>query len=269
MIKDYLIAVDLDGTLVTGFDRYDRKSIRYLRKLVKANLIVIATGRPYRSTKPAYEMLELDTPIINYNGALVHNPHDYLFPKTMITIDKQIIADLIRDKADAIINIFCEVEDDIYLWKKDDQIQPYLHADGGTLSIGNPEDILHSDPNGAIVYATAEKQEEITAYIAERYQNVNTRFWPLPDGLVLGEIYNAKTSKGAALKKIAHYYGVPDKRIIAFGDGHNDIDMLQAAAVPVAMANGHPELLQAARYITKSVENHGVYHFLKKCLRDL
>jgi hydroxymethylpyrimidine pyrophosphatase-like HAD family hydrolase len=61
MNKDFLIAVDLDGTLVTDFDNYDHKSIRYLKKLAKTNYVVIATGRPYRSTKPAYEMLELDT----------------------------------------------------------------------------------------------------------------------------------------------------------------------------------------------------------------
>ena len=80
MIKDYLIAVDLDGTLVTGFDRYDRKSIRYLRKLAKANLIVIATGRPLPTD--GYEMLEL---VADHQlTALVHNPRLPL-PKTMIT----------------------------------------------------------------------------------------------------------------------------------------------------------------------------------------
>ena len=269
MNKDFLIAVDLDGTLVTDFDNYDHKSIRYLKKLAKTNYVVIATGRPYRSTKPAYEMLELDTPIINYNGALVHNPSDYFFPKTIITIDKQVIIDLIKEKSDAIINVFCEVEDDIYLWKKDDQIRPFLHADGGNLAIGDPQDILHNDPNGAIIYAEAAKQEEISAYLKSKHDNIDLRFWPIPDGLVLGEVYNAKTSKGRALKKVAHYYGIPDKKIIAFGDGHNDIDLLGSASVSVAMANGHPELLKIAKYITKSVENNGVYYFLKKYFHRL
>ncbi|MCK9536449.1 MAG: HAD family hydrolase [Bacilli bacterium] len=270
MNKDFLIAIDLDGTVVTDFDKYDYKSLRYLKKISRNNIIVIATGRPYRSTKPIYEMLEINTPIINYNGAMVHNPNDYLFPKSTITISKDVIIDLLKEKGDAIINVFCEVEDEIYLWKKDDQIKPYLHADGGTLLIGNPEEILNNDPNGAIIYAEAKWQQTLYDYITAKYNNeVHLRFWPLANDFVLGEVYNAKTSKGQALKKIAHYYRIPDKKIIAFGDGHNDIDLLQAATISVAMANSHPKLFAVAKYITKSVQKHGVYYFLKKYFHKL
>jgi len=270
MNKDYLIAIDLDGTVVTDFNNYDYKSLRYLKKLAKHNKVIIATGRPYRSTKPIYEMLGLDTPIANYNGAMIHNPNDYLFPKTNITIDKDVVIELIKNKKDALINVFCEVEDDIYLWKKDDKIKPYLHSNGGTLAVGNPEDTLTDDPNGAIIYAETKWQQELSDYLIDKYKNkVNLRFWPLGDNLVLGEVYNAKTSKGQALKQIAQYYQIPAKKIIAFGDGHNDIELLKTATISVAMANSHPDLFEVAKYITKSVYKHGVYYFLKKYFHKL
>ena len=73
MKKGYLIAVDLDGTLIQNLNDYDIKSFDYLRKLAKDNYVIIATGRPLRASKFYYDLLELKTPIINYNGALIHN----------------------------------------------------------------------------------------------------------------------------------------------------------------------------------------------------
>ncbi len=86
MKKGYLIAIDLDGTLIQGFDNYDKLSFDLLKKLAKDNTIVIATGRPFRSSKYYYDILGLNTPIINYNGALVHHPSDTNFEKNMITV---------------------------------------------------------------------------------------------------------------------------------------------------------------------------------------
>ena len=117
MKKGYLIAVDLDGTVITGFDNYDKKSFALLKELANEHKVVIATGRPYRSSKYYYDLLGLNTPLINYNGSLVHNPHDALFPKYMITIPKESLYDIIEQNRDILINLFCEIEDDIYLWK--------------------------------------------------------------------------------------------------------------------------------------------------------
>ena len=109
MKNNYLIAVDLDGTLVSEFNNNDDKSLALLKKLGKNNYIVIATGRPFRSSKYYYDLLELKTPIINYNGALVHNPHDYNFSKTMITVNKDWIIKIVNDNKDILTNAFCEV----------------------------------------------------------------------------------------------------------------------------------------------------------------
>ena len=115
MKRDYLLAIDLDGTLIKNFDEYDKVSFNYLKYLSKTNKIVLATGRPWRSTRYYYEMLELDTPVINYNGALVQNPNDPNFKKTMITIPRNVVIDLIKDLEDVLINVFCEIEDEIFL----------------------------------------------------------------------------------------------------------------------------------------------------------
>ena len=56
---------------------------------------------------------------------------------------------------------------------------------------------------------------------------------------------------------------MPFEKTIAIGDGHNDIELFENVNISVAMANSHKDLLKNAKYITKSVSEHGVYYFLK------
>lgn len=262
MTKQYLIAVDLDGTLVTDFDKYDEKSINYLKELAEKHYVVIATGRPYRSSRYYYDMMGLKTPIINYNGALVHHPSDPAFKKTWITIDHQVVFDLIRDMSDILVNVFCEIEDDIFLWKDNEEIRPYLHLDGGTLTTGNLDKILKGNPNGAIVLSKFGCDEQLKQYIRNKYHGtIQIRFWNAND-IAVSEIYSPLTSKGSALRMIAQYLGVSKENIIAIGDANNDIEMLEFAKVGVAMGNCNPEVVKAADIQTTSIENHGVYEFL-------
>lgn len=269
MTKAYLIAIDLDGTLLTNFDNYDRQSFQLLEQLAKEHYVVIATGRPYRSSIYYYDLLKLNTPIVNYNGALVQNPHDRRFPKTMITLDRNIIRSLIADNDDILINVFCEIEDDIFLWKDTAEIIPYLHISGGTLQIGNLDLILHGDPNGAIIIAKPGHEDYLRQYLASTFPNqANIRFW-YNESLAIAEIYHPLTSKGNALAQIAAYYQIPKERIIAIGDGHNDIEMIQYAHWGVAMGGAHPDLLKVAKHRTLSVTDNGVYHYLNNFFKKM
>lgn len=50
---------------------------------------------------------------------------------------------------------------------------------------------------------------------------------------------------------------------MAFGDGHNDVDMLKLVGIGVCMANGHPETIACSDYVTDTVENDGIVSALK------
>lgn len=259
----YLIAIDLDGTVVTGFDNYDQLSFALLKELSKSHIVVIATGRPLRSSKYFYDLLELNTPIINYNGALVQNPSNPIFPKQSNTISKADLCRLIHDNQDAITNVFCEIEDNIYLQKDTVDILPYLHVDGGHLVIGDLEEILPTDPNGAIIFSTLGSEQQLEDYVTKTFnKKMHIRFW-FADTIVVSEFYNPKTSKASGLDHICKYYQIPRDNVIAIGDGDNDIEMLKYAKISVAMENAQPQLKAVATHITKSVTENGVYHFLK------
>lgn len=262
-LKNYLIAIDLDGTLITDFDNYDQKSFSLLKKIAKNNYVVIATGRPYRSSKYYYDLLELNTPIINYNGALLHHPKDKNFPTKTLDIDKNLLFKFIADNKDNLETVFCEIGDDIYLHKNSKYVEPYLHTDGGNLTIGNLEKKLPGNPNGAIVFSRIGTENKLIEYLKSEFAGkIKIRIWHAKE-IVVSELYNPLTSKANALDEVARYYQIPKEKIIAMGDGHNDIEMIEYAHIGIVMANAHPDLLKIAKYKTKSVLESGVYEYLK------
>lgn len=262
-IKGYLIAVDLDNTILSGLDKKDEESFEVLKILSKNNYIIIATGRPWRGSCDYYNYLGLNTPIINYNGAYVHHPTDEQFESTMITVDHKKIQEFVRNAKDYLVNIFCENKEDIYLLKETESIEPYIHREGGNLTIGDFDDILNFDTNGAILFTKPGSEELLEKYVKEIWNNeILLRHWFTTDTLV-SEFYNPLTSKANALEKIRLYYNIPKEKTISIGDGHNDIEMIDFAHIGVAMGNSHVELLKHASYITKTVKNHGVKYFFE------
>ncbi len=267
-LKGYLIAIDLDGTLVQNFDDYDKQSFELLKEIAKNNYVVICTGRPFRSSKYYYDLLNLNTPIANYNGAWVHNPKDPNFKKSMISINKDNLIKFVKNNRNILHNVFCEVEDDIYVLRYDDEIKPYLHLDGGNLHTGEFEEILPTNPNGAILFVNKDCEEQLEHYIDNHYDNeVKLRYW-FTDQVIVCELYNPLTSKANALKRICEYYNIDKNKTIAIGDGHNDIEMLEFCKIGVAMENSHKDLLPYANVITKSVKESGVYHFFMKDIEN-
>lgn len=263
-IKGFLIAVDLDDTIVTHFSNKDELSFQKLKELAKDNLIIIATGRPNRSSIDYYNELGLTGPLVNYNGAWIHNPTDANYPVTMISMEKQAIIDFYEDNIDSIYHIFSEVGDDIFLNSFREEIHPFLHADGGRLHIGDLKDILDHDPAGAIFFAKYAHKDKLLKYVDEHFKgDAMVRFWNDADPLI-GEFYNPHISKGKALEDIRKQYNIPKEKTITFGDGHNDIDMITFAKYGVAMGNSHPDLIKEAKYVTDSTLEHGVYNFLVK-----
>ena len=259
----YLIAIDLDGTLIKDGTKYDEETFKYLKELNKQHKVVLATGRPYRSSKLYYDLLELDTPIINYNGSLIHHPLDKRFPTETLFIDKEALISFIGDLGDDFVNVFCEIHDDIFLWEDNESIRPYLHYRDGNLAIGKFQEILPANPHGAILFTKQTNSERLLELAKTKYQKYfNIRIWYYHSEVV-SEIYHPETSKAYGLDYICKYYNIGPKKVIAIGDNHNDLEMIRFASIGAAMANGNPVLLQEADTIIPSIDNQGVLKFLQ------
>jgi hypothetical protein len=246
----YLIAVDLDGTILYDFDTLSDELCRFMHR-VQANghKVVIATGRPYRSSRFAYEAFGLDTPIINYNGSLITHPGNPDFPIVNYTIRKEAIIDIFESNIHHIRNAFSEVKDAIYVYQEEKAIEPLLHVNGASsIKVGHLSDTLETDPNGFIIIGKSGHGRYISDYVHQKYQGeVLSRIWNLEgeyDSIV--EIYTPVSNKGMGLSYVADTLGFSSDRVIAIGDGHNDIEMLEYAHLGVAVKNSHPDVLKIA-----------------------
>ncbi len=267
----YLIAIDLDGTLLADWQTISPTTVSYLKELSRqGHQIVIATGRPFRSSEAFYDELELTTPIINYNGGLITNKHDHSFEPFNLTIDRSHVIDIFNQNKHIIKNAFGEVLDDIFLWIDTEEIRPLLHYfNGAKLYVGEFDDILKDDPNGFMLICHDGRAEELEEFVATQYKDrVLARNWGHHYNFVV-ELYTPETSKGNGLRYVAEHLGFPRERIIAFGDAHNDIEMLQYAGWGVAMKNAQDRLKVHADDVTAYTnEEDGLVHYLKNFLKD-
>ena len=266
-MKKYLIALDLDGTLLSDWKTISETTSTYLKELSNlGHTVVIATGRPFRSSEQFYDELELTTPIINYNGGLVTNKHNPDFEPYSLTITREYVIDIFESNKEAIENAFGEVGDDIFLYEDTEKIRPLLHYfNGAGLTIGNLDDILKEDPNGFLIVANEGQSDVIENYVKDHYQNkVLARNWGSHYNFII-ELYTPETTKGEGLKYVAEHLGFDREDVIAFGDAHNDIELLQYAGIGVAMKNAQPVLKEHADFITKySNTEDGIVKFLKE-----
>ncbi|XFA98199.1 HAD family hydrolase [Candidatus Izemoplasma sp. B36] len=272
-MEKYLIALDLDGTILYDFDSLSETLCEFMHKLQDlGHKIVIATGRPFRSSKFIYERFGLDTPIINYNGGLITHPNDKNFKCVNYTVDKEDIIDIFENNIDHIRNAFSEVFDSIYLYREEKEIEPLLHVEGSTdLIVGNLRDTLKSNTNGFIIIGKQGRGKIMKEYIDHKYKGkIKCRIWNISgefDSIL--EIFTPESNKGQALEYVANYLGFDREQIIAIGDGHNDIEMIQYAKVGVCVRNAHPDLIKVADIVLDytSSEN-AVYRFLSKYLTN-
>lgn len=269
-MKKYLICLDLDGTLLYDWETISKPTLNYLLELKKqGHQLVIATGRPYRSSKDFHALLGLDTPLINYNGGLVTSKDDPLFKEYSLSLKKEYVIDILENTKQYIKNAFAEVKDDIFLLHDTEEIRPLIHHfNGSRLFVGDMREILDQDTNGSIIIAHKDQDKYIEDYVKNNYEGkVLSRNWGNEYNFII-ELFTPETNKGYALKYVADYLGFKREDIIAFGDGHNDIEMLEFAGLGVAMKNGHEELKEVADVILDHTNKEdGLVKFLSEYLK--
>ncbi|SDJ87489.1 Cof-type HAD-IIB family hydrolase [Sediminibacillus albus] len=267
--NQHMIALDLDGTLLT-----DKKVISEKTKNVimqakqEGHIVVIATGRPHRASIDFYHELALDTPMVNFNGALIHHPLDKKWEALHTPLPNRTAKKIIQTCYELEVNnIMAEVEDTIYLDQYDEELMEIFHTDqSNPVTVGSLKNHLSEDPTSLLIHPQEEHIKELRTHLDDKHASViEHRKWGAPWHVI--EIVRKGLSKAVGLRKIAHYYGIPQSRIIAFGDEDNDLEMIEYAGVGVAMDNGIDELKVLANHVAASNEEDGIGAFLEEYLK--
>ena len=263
-----MIAVDLDGTLLNGESKLSDFTIETIKKISKkGHRVVIATGRPYRMAKEFYDQLELETPMINFNGSLTHLPGRAWKHEKCLTVDKKYLLDIVKRKEDIEADFIAgEYRKNFYITAPDKEI-----ADPKLFGVENfrPENQFKSDlvtkgPNCILLQTRADDKyalaEEMTSFYKHQL-NINT--WGGPLNIL--ECTTKGVHKAFALEYLLNVMNIDRQNLIAFGDEHNDQEMLSFAGTGYAMKNSNPALLSFAdEQLPLTNEEDGVAHFLQE-----
>ena len=262
-----LIALDLDGTLLTSKKTISKKTKKLIQDLAKeGHLIIIASGRPPRAIFNYYYELGLKTPMISYNGAYVFNPLDESFPEQKMVFDSKIIKNLITDLNPVMTNIMCENNDNMWLRYENAQLVDFFASSDIKLHFGEFDLFSNQNLFSIIGIQKPDISRDEIKNIISKYEDIDVWFW---HGSPYFELYVKGFSKGPGLKYIANFYQIAKENIIVFGDADNDIDMFQVGHISVAMKNAKTNVLQSASRISLyDNDKEGIYHTLKQNLRE-
>ena len=262
----YLIAVDLDGTLIEGLYNLKEFTIKVFKKVKElGHDIVIVTGRPFRSSYFVYKALGLDTPIINYNGSLITNP---LTKEIYYSdeLDRDEVLKLYNERKEDYGLFFCEHFDNIYTNINADRFELLMHINALSKTYtGDLNDILKDNVHGSLILAKEGHGKILMDYINNNCQSFGARLWAWGPYKEIVELYSNKSSKGTALKCVREILGYDKECVIACGDSQNDHEFFEEAGITVSLKNADPRIQEKSTYVYhKRAEVEGLAHFFNE-----
>lgn len=281
--RQLLIISDLDGSLLNDEGKLSKETINVVKEVSKkGHLFCIATGRTPRGSIEIYKQLNLNTILVNLNGAYIWHPNNSNFMPINIVFDKLLIKRLIsqKDIMKRIENIIIENKEGTYILKKPVDKEEILafdkifHIDiysDKNIFFGIKEMLsMVNDPNAILLQIKNPNYiDDITYSLKENFNTFVVRSWSLPNTGSIIEVNTTYANKGNAVDFLESYYGIQKDSTIGFGDGENDVELIQKVRFGYAMKNGSSSVKLVARYITeKTNENNGIaLELLKKVLR--
>jgi Cof subfamily protein (haloacid dehalogenase superfamily) len=256
-----LIAADLDDTLLNNEAKISVRNRQAIRQAVdRGILFVIATGRMYRTSFPFIRDLGLDgdVPMINCHGALVK-----MSSSEEVILRQPLVMEMAAAVVEAVEENGCYAslfsDDLIYIKEEGEHSRFYRQLADVKLQItGDLQRFLQSRkimPDKISVICPDGSLDKIASVLKVRFGDKLSMLQARPFFL---DITDRKATKGQALRWLAGINGIKQEEILAFGDGHNDLDMLSYAGLGVAVANAKPELLEIADLVTAANSRDGV-----------
>lgn len=259
-----LIVMDLDGTLLNEKGQIGAKTRTALQHAHEAGIhIAIATGRSFTLTRYFCGDLPLSGPQITYNGAIIVDPVSSQ-PIFLQAVPEHLVHPVVKFLQDQGVYVCYFTEQDIYV-REQAPLAVALVPPGQPPPIIAPdlEALLHL-PCLKIVAVADPSRIEALRPVAER--RFGDQLYVTQTASVLLEFLHPSVSKGAALSRVMVDQGLDPSEVIAFGDSHNDLEMLQVAGTGVAMGNASEEVQAVASIVAPSNREDGIAVVLEKML---
>lgn len=268
-----LVVTDMDGTFLNNKNEISYENLKIVKELnEKGILFSIATGRLDTMIKAYLKQIGNNNPVISCNGALVRNTSkgEFYHADTIKREDFCKVIDICKTY-NLIFDVYCEYT--IYSETTEGRIKFFINynerlcdedkvdfkvVDNICNDITQDEKIfkiLVSNSNSELLEIVKDKINEIPGIDA--YKSASN----------LLDIMTKGVNKGKALKNLAEILKIKKEEIIAIGDNHNDVSMLEYAGFAIAMENAEQCVKDISDLVTDSNDNDGVAKALKLVLK--
>ncbi len=253
-MKEIKIAFfDIDGTLLkmgeAEMTENTKKALHLLRQ--KGIKICLATGRPLINIPP-FEEIEFDG-VLAFNGSFSTVKSEVI---TRCPIPEGDLRKIIENAEAMGRPVAIATADKIVANGSDKNLEDYFAIAHKKVVVSEAFDrLIKEDVYQVMIGCDLEERKRILDGTKDAKQ---VAWW---DRAI--DIIPRKGGKGTAIEELLAYYHFSKDEAIAFGDGVNDIDMLQAVGTGVAMGNASEEVKEMADEVCEEVEKDGVFHYLK------
>lgn len=264
-----LLALDLDGTIFSDnliiSDR-TRKAIQAAKGM--GVLVTIATGRMFTSARKIAVELDIDAPLICYQGAMVRHSGtgEMLFHRT---VPRPLAHEIISAARERNLHLNVYLDDRLYVADLTASALYYSQINYG-LELTEVDDLHtwleaqgYNNPTKLVIVTPAEETDAVLAEFTHLYgeQLQVTKSHPR-----FTEFTHKECSKGVALAFLAEYLGITREEVMAIGDGHNDLDMLRWAGYGLAMPSAPQMVLDIAHSVCLPINEDGAAEAIERLI---
>ncbi len=217
----------------------------------------------FRSVRPYLEQAGLDEPVVCYQGAVVAEPASGRFLRHL-----PIPLELAREAIAAVeaggFSLNCYVDDDLYVAAETPGARAYADFQHLELHIvGDLLGWLDRPPTKLVVVDDPATLDELKPELVAQFDGRLFIAKSLPFFL---ELANPDVSKGTGMAFLAEHLGFTAAQTVGFGDGENDLELLDWAGYAVAVENAEDELKARADWVIPGPDEEGVAQVLEALL---
>lgn len=228
--------------------------------------MIVVTGRMFRSVRRYLDAAGLDDPVVCYQGAVVADPVSGQFLR-----HEPIPLELAREAIAAVeaegYPLNCYVDDELYVAKHtaaSDAYASFQHLE--VHAVGPLLDWLREPPTKLVAVGDPVELDGLEARLVEHFGERMYISKSLPYFL---EFASPDVTKASGIAFVAQHLGFSQERTVGFGDGENDLPLLEWAGYAVAVANADDRVLAEADFVCPSVNEEGAAQVIEAYLDSL
>ena len=225
--------------------------------------VLLVTGRMFRSVRPYALAAGITDPVVCYQGAVVADPTtgEFLRHVPMPGPEAREVIGAVEALG---YTILVYVDDELFVSRETPESDAY--AGFQHLDVHVVADLLAWLPKAPTKLVVVGDPRELDGVEVEMKDRFGGRLYiskSLPHFL---EFASPSVHKGSGLDFAAGRLGFSRGEAVAFGDGENDVELLEWAGFGVAVANAHPKVLAVADYVCPPVDEEGVAQVIEAYL---